>query len=62
VKNLKLCCLNLAKNWLDDSNAEQLDFILTNSADSFQLVVNLNRIDEKTADKLRKKHGKKILV
>lgn len=59
---MKLLCLNLAKNWLDDSNSEEIDNFLSNSSENFQLVVNLNQIDEKSAEKLRKKHGKKILI
>lgn len=62
VKNTKLSCLNFAKNLLDESNIDTIEIILSNCSEAFQLVVNLNRIDEKYADKLRKKYGKKILI
>ena len=62
MKNLKLICLNLTKNCIDDSNNDVIERILSTCVDSFQLVVNLNRIDEKNADKLRKKYGKNILI
>jgi len=62
LKNLKLVCLNLAKNCIDESNIDAIEQILSTCVDSFQLVVNLNRIDEKNAEKLRKKYGKNILI
>lgn len=62
MKNQKLICLNLTKNKIEETNLEEIENFLENSFDNFQLVMNLNRITEEYANKLRKKYGKKIYI
>ena len=62
LKNDKLTVLNLSLNLLDEKSKDTIERFLTNSIENFCIVLEHNKLEEKTKEKLKKKFPKKIFI
>jgi len=61
-RNMALSVLNLSFNDLVDSSKDLIERLANNTKDSFTLLLNYNKFDEKTRERFKKSYKKKILI